>query len=369
VDQEGDNVMRASVIVPLYNKERFVARALRSIVNQTVNDIEIIVVDDGSTDTSLARASAVNDPRILLISQPNGGPGAARNRGAAEARGEVLAFLDADDEWLPHFLEHALGTLGRAGTTAAVVGYQRFPGGHSTEHLWRRRGLADGVMRVTPETHPDLVVALIAYMSPWSTVVRRDTFTQLGGFCAAPRVRYAEDAHLWLRLVFNESIAVSLTPPCALYHTEASDLTAHRSGPRPLEPFLIDPRPIEAACPPELRPLLDQVLARRALKTAAVLGYWGHWREARALVERFAAPGVWRARYYPAAMIACTPLAALLGWGIREGRGLVQRMDGVRRGVWGNSSSFLPERLTDRIRPPNPAQHGRSMAGGDVDAE
>jgi hypothetical protein len=324
--------MRISIVVPLYNKERYVTRALRSIEAQTMTDFEVIVVDDGSTDGSVAAASSVRDSRFRIISQPNGGPGAARNRGATEARSDVLAFLDADDEWLPHFLEHALETLERGGTAAAVVGYRHLPSGRSTAPLWRRRGLTDGVTRITAATPPDLVVSLVAYMSPWSTVIRKETFHQLGGFCAVPGVKYAEDAHLWLRLVFNEPIAVSVEPPCALYHTEASDLTAPRRAARPIEPFLVDPRPIEQVCPPELRPLLGEVLARRACKTAAVLGYWGRWREARALAQRFPAPARWRSRYYPAALVASTPLAPPLGWVVRKGLSLIRLLGSTHRG-------------------------------------
>jgi len=311
--------MRVSVIVPLFNKSRTIERALRSIVAQRFSDFEVIVVNDGSTDDSARQACAVKDDRIRVISTENGGPGAARNRGVAESRGEILAFLDGDDAWLPHYLDHSLNILDSFGERigAAVVGYEHYPTGRSTESLWRGRGLRDGVFSLTPSTSPELFLALIAYMSPWSTVIRREIFEHWGGFCGTNGVRYAEDSFLWLKIVLNSDIGVSLSPPCARYHTEDSDLTRRRRGPRQVEPFLTDPSSVVAACPPRLRPLLDEVLARRALKTACMLGYWGHWREARTLLDRFEKTRWNRSKYYFPAVIASSPLAAPLGRTLR----------------------------------------------------
>jgi glycosyltransferase involved in cell wall biosynthesis len=98
-----------TVVIPLYNKEKSIARAINSVLNQTEQNFEIIVVNDGSTDNS---ASAVKNLQVLeklkLIHQENGGECAARNRGIKEASTDLIAFLDADDEWLPEFLETIL---------------------------------------------------------------------------------------------------------------------------------------------------------------------------------------------------------------------------------------------------------------------
>ncbi|MCK4820742.1 glycosyltransferase family 2 protein, partial [bacterium] len=94
-----------SVVIPVYNKKAFIGRALLSAIRQSFRDIEIIVVDDGSTDQSSDVIKSIRDPRIKLISQNNQGVSAARNRGIAEASGNYVAFLDADDEWLPNYLE------------------------------------------------------------------------------------------------------------------------------------------------------------------------------------------------------------------------------------------------------------------------
>ncbi len=95
-----------SVIIPLYNKAAYVRRAVDSALSQTTSPLEVLVIDDGSTDDGPARLEAyADDPRVLIIRQPNGGEGAARNRGLRKMRGDIAAFLDADDEWLPGHLE------------------------------------------------------------------------------------------------------------------------------------------------------------------------------------------------------------------------------------------------------------------------
>lgn len=96
--------MLFSIVIPLYNKEGQIANTLRSVFAQTCTDYEIVIVNDGSTDGSAAAVEAINDPRIRLIHQQNAGVSAARNRGIAEARGQYIALLDADDEWKPEYL-------------------------------------------------------------------------------------------------------------------------------------------------------------------------------------------------------------------------------------------------------------------------
>lgn len=102
-----------SVVMPCYNGMRTVERSLRSVLAQTHDTLELIVVDDGSRDDSVSviAAHAARDPRVRLISQENRGPAPARNRGLGAARGEFIAFLDADDTWEPDCLEALLAAL------------------------------------------------------------------------------------------------------------------------------------------------------------------------------------------------------------------------------------------------------------------
>lgn len=98
------NNLLISVVIPLYNKEKTIEQSLRSVLRQKGCEFEVIVVDDGSTDNSVEQVKKINNPKIKLVSQPNGGPGAARNTGAKAANGDWLVFLDADDELLPNAL-------------------------------------------------------------------------------------------------------------------------------------------------------------------------------------------------------------------------------------------------------------------------
>lgn len=94
-----------SVVIPLYNKEKQIANTLHSVLRQTFQNFEIVVVNDGSTDNSVQEVEKVNDIRIRIVHQNNAGVSAARNKGIEEARYDIIAFLDADDEWKAEYLE------------------------------------------------------------------------------------------------------------------------------------------------------------------------------------------------------------------------------------------------------------------------
>lgn len=111
-----------SVVIPNHNYARYVTAAVESVLAQTHREIEVIVVDNGSTDDSLKRLSALGD-RIRLISQENRGQAGARNRGIAESRGDWIAFCDADDCWSPEKLERQLALAGDPGVGLIYTGY------------------------------------------------------------------------------------------------------------------------------------------------------------------------------------------------------------------------------------------------------
>ena len=124
VSELTDSSPKVSVIIPLYNKAAFIERAIDSILSQTVQDFEIVVVNDGSTDGGEIIVNAYTDSRIRLINQENSGVSVARNNGVYASRAEFVAFLDADDEWLPDFLDTVL-RLRRKWPDAGLYGTNR----------------------------------------------------------------------------------------------------------------------------------------------------------------------------------------------------------------------------------------------------
>jgi glycosyltransferase involved in cell wall biosynthesis len=313
--------LRVSIVIPLYNKAPWIGRALDSVRRQSFDDFELFLVDDGSTDSGADVLSDFIDPRFHLIKQPNAGPGAARNLGISKARGEFVAFLDADDEWLPDYLETSIHLLDELGKDVSSIssGYVDFPLGGSLESFWRARGVKDGLFRLSPDTPPLEAVHRLAYMSPCSTVARTAIVRRWGGFYSRDRCLYAEDAHLWLKFLLNEPLGFQLRP-LVRFHRDASGLSLNLNGPRPIEPFLLDSSEIEAACPDRLRRLLSQLLAIRAYKTACMLGCWGDWTAARAIVARFSPPGAWKLPYFLPAKISSTTLGAIAGYVLRNSK-------------------------------------------------
>ncbi len=100
-----------SVVIPAYNAEKTIKETIESVLNQTFSDFELIVINDGSQDSTLEIVSSISDPRIKVFSYPNSGPQKSRNRGTAHASSEYISFLDADDLWMPDKLEAQLKAL------------------------------------------------------------------------------------------------------------------------------------------------------------------------------------------------------------------------------------------------------------------
>lgn len=308
-----------SVILPLYNKAAYIERSLASVLEQSYAGFEAIVVDDGSTDNGPALVNRIRDPRLRLVTQANAGPGAARNRGVELAAGPLVAFLDADDAWHADYLRESLAWMDRLDDDVASLtwGMRIYPRGESTEKRWRKHEIPHGVFRLTPHASYRLIVGMLGNMLPSSTVVRRDAFKRLGGYYAKYRCVYSEDAYLWLHLLLHYKAAFD-PRPFTLRYEDASELAVNLKGVRPIEPFLLDPADLERDCPPELQPLLRQVLAARALKTASVYGYWGKNRQAQEMFRRFASLADWRLPYFATALVGCTPAGGWIGGLIRS---------------------------------------------------
>lgn len=123
-----------SVVIPLYNKEPIIKKTLNSVLSQDYSDFEVVVVDDGSTDNSVAIVESIVGPRIRLIKQENGGPSKARNTGVKNAKGDWIVFLDADDELLPDALRYFAHIINTHTEVDMFLGEVLINNGN-TEHL------------------------------------------------------------------------------------------------------------------------------------------------------------------------------------------------------------------------------------------
>jgi glycosyltransferase involved in cell wall biosynthesis len=179
---------RVSVIVPVFNAELYITETIQSALAQTHSDLEVIVVDDGSSDHTLDRLRAFGES-IEIHRQANRGVAAARNRGASIASGEWLAFLDADDIWLPDKVERQL-----ACGDGAMVYTDRY-------NIGARGELPTIQSQVTPMYDGDLFVSLLLqgnFITASSVLLRRNVFEELGGFFE--ELRGTEDWDLWVRI-------------------------------------------------------------------------------------------------------------------------------------------------------------------------
>lgn len=278
-----------SVVIPLFNKAPYVKRAIDSVLAQTYRDFELIIVDDGSTDGSAELAAEYADERVTLMSQENAGPGAARNRGVSASTGNLLAFLDADDEWKPGFLAEAVKALSAAPDKVAAVALGHTIHGEAPRaelERWKRLCLEEAIYEPDPATLGKHFDSLLMHVQSWSTVIRKDAFKRHAGFYAKDRCVYGEDTHLWLRIILNETVAVRRESH-TIRHLDASDLSFNLGGPPPLPPFLSAPAEVFAACPCGCEPILRRFLGRCASHHALIYSLFGQSDEAESLLRSF----------------------------------------------------------------------------------
>ena len=211
---------RAAVVVPLYQKASYIRRALQSVFAQTVKDVEVIVVDDGSTDEAPAILREIVDPRLVVHRQQRMGVSAARNRGVSLASAPWVAFLDADDEWLPEFLESTLRVAEASpGVSAAFCNLWDYP---SHRPLLSKISCEGNVVT-------DYFAGLVENdgigMSSSSALVSRARLQACGGFLEG--VTHYEDMEAWARLAWSGEIAFC-DASLAVYHSEVPDSASKR---------------------------------------------------------------------------------------------------------------------------------------------
>ena len=194
-----------SVIIPLYNKAGSIAQALDSVLAQEYQDFEIVVVDDGSTDGGASVVENYGDACIRLVRQENAGVSAARNRGIEEARGEYVAFLDADDEWMPEYLSVQYELVQKYPQCDVFVTNYEFHNEDGVVTPTRINKLSfdteDGIL----DNYFEVAISSTPPISSISIMMRKECMHKIGGFPVG--VTLGEDLLTWARLVCKYHIA------------------------------------------------------------------------------------------------------------------------------------------------------------------
>lgn len=318
-----------AAIIPTYQREALIRRAVESVLTQTTRPIEVIVVDDGSTDGTLAVLDSYRTD-VRVVSQPQSGSAAARNRGVGEATAEWVAFLDSDDEWKPDHLDRIATAI--AATDGAADLYFRDTAvalgrlgtsdtrGRSAS-LWSRAGFdVDGAVLVGDGS--SWVISATQPMTVSSSVVRRARYLEVGGMWPALRLRH--DTHLFFKLGLGRPVC-AVAGVGATLTADASDTSLTRDVTPLARPYwdetvlMYDDLLRCVASPPIRREL------RERLATA-------HWRLARIASAEHRPKGAFRAlartsrtkpSYVPRRVVGVCASGLTALWHLIEGTGFI----------------------------------------------
>jgi len=305
-----------SVIMPAFNAERYLGAAVESVLRQSFADLELLIVDDGSSDRTVevAQGYAARDARVRVLQQANAGPGPARNHGFRTAAGRLFAFLDSDDEWDETFLAEHVAVLDARPEIDVLVGNARNRGG--ARHNQPARPVEDDGRPITLATMLGDERALFIM-----TVFRRSVIDAVGGF--DPALFTNEEYEMWIRAALAGFTFARHSTPLGWYSCRPNSLSS--SDTRMLSGILrvfAKTRPALAPGSPE-RSILDRQVARfeMELDAAEARGSLarGDCREAaRHMAALHARRGGWLLGAASWAL-AFTPAIALAAYRMRAG--------------------------------------------------
>jgi glycosyltransferase involved in cell wall biosynthesis len=281
---------KISVVIPLFNKGPYIARTLDSVLKQTFQDFDVIVVDDGSTDNGAEVVRGFDDPRIQLIQQVNQGESAARNRGVDETKSDMVAFLDADDEWMPKHLETIHRLIERypeAGMYATAYKIQNSNGEtRLADYKYIPNSPWEGLL-------PDYFKSGAYGEFPVNssvTVIPKKIFQEVGGFPVG--YWWGPDADLFGKIAIKYPVAFSWELG-AIYHWDAENRACDKIetiGSLDIEdePFIKTARAAlkKQEVPLKLKESLNEYIAKREIGWAYRYIEAGKFDNARTILKR-----------------------------------------------------------------------------------
>jgi|JI8StandDraft_1071087.scaffolds.fasta_scaffold87499_2 glycosyltransferase involved in cell wall biosynthesis len=326
-----------SVVIPCFNAERFVAAAIASVLAQNWPDLEILVIDDGSSDLSAERVRHAF-PEVKLVRQSNQGVAAARNNGIRQAQGDWIAFLDADDIWLPGKLQAQWDILNATpGTRMSYSAWHVWTSSESEpppEYLAVLLSQASDSARWSGASgwvYPQLLLDCVVWTS--TVLAHRSVFSEIGLF--DPSLRIGEDWELWLRASRVTQI-LRVPRPYALYRMHPASLT--KSAPDENGRSVVVGRALArwGYCSPDggcaRKADVDRALARGWSQFASAHVMAGNFARARRASLTALRSNFWQAHAWT--MLIKSVAGSLFGGGILERRRVARAIDALK--PWGS---------------------------------
>lgn len=259
---------KVSVIIPAYNAEKFLERAIRSVLAQTFDDYEIIVVDDGSTDKTAEIAKSFK--KVRYFQQEHVYQAAARNKGITEARGEYIAFLDADDEWLPEKLEKQLAFMSNKSLEISYTDSYYLSGDQKVMYSAIAKPYSGAIAEELLRN---------SFITTNTVIVAREVLNKFGSLSTEPEYLGHEDYELWLRLALNGVGFGYLDKPLANYYVghESSSSNKFRMWVSLIESL----ESVTPKLPEELRDIARNSIALLSAQAAVQCFHEHRYRESR----------------------------------------------------------------------------------------
>ncbi|RZJ52364.1 MAG: glycosyltransferase, partial [Flavobacterium sp.] len=213
-----------SIIMPAYNAESYIKDSVRSVIDQTYSNWELIIIDDGSTDNTAAIVNELveKDSRIFYYYQENGRQGRARNNAISKSKGFYLAFLDADDLWLPEKLSIQIAEIEQKNADLVLSDSYVFQDNEVFD-ISKKMNIPNAVIYDQNALPEFLRVNKIPILT---VLVKKDKVINVGGFSEKPDIQNVEDYHLWLKLLMSDCIFYTSETVLARYRIHNNSVTS-----------------------------------------------------------------------------------------------------------------------------------------------
>ena len=241
-----------SVVIPLYNKEAFIESTLQSVLQQSFDDFEIIIVNDGSTDKSLRCVEAINDSRITIHNISNSGLSIARNTGVNMATANHIAFIDADDFWKPEHLQLLHNLINKYPDCGLYSTGYTFK---KTEKNYQRaifNDLPKDFVGIVPDFFKHSLINCVAWVSAIS--IPKHIFNDLGYF--DPEIFSEQDTDLYIRIALKYQVAIDNSCASAIYNRSMETSMSYAGNKKEAAKLLFTYKDAEANNP-DLKKFLD----------------------------------------------------------------------------------------------------------------